>query len=57
MDLHMPFMDGFEATRKIKADPRGKETVIVVLTASAMEEDRLAVVTERGRRFSLEALP
>jgi CheY-like chemotaxis protein len=43
MDMHMPVMDGLEATRRIKADPRGKETVIAVLTASAMDDDRRAV--------------
>jgi CheY-like chemotaxis protein len=43
MDVHMPVMDGLEATRRIKSDPRGKETVIVVLTASALDEDRRAV--------------
>ena len=43
MDVHMPVMDGLEATRRIKADPRGKETVIVALTASAMDDDRRAV--------------
>jgi CheY-like chemotaxis protein len=43
MDLHMPVMDGLEATRRIKADPRGKETVIVALTASAMDDDRRTV--------------
>jgi CheY-like chemotaxis protein/anti-sigma regulatory factor (Ser/Thr protein kinase) len=47
MDVHMPVMDGLEATRRIKADPRGKETVIVVLTASAMAEDR-RVVAQSG---------
>jgi CheY-like chemotaxis protein len=36
-------MDGLEATRRIKADPRGRETVIIALTASAMDEDRRAV--------------
>jgi PAS domain S-box-containing protein len=40
MDVHMPVMDGLEATRRIKANPRGKETVIVALTASAMDDDR-----------------
>ena len=43
MDVQMPVMDGLEATRRIKADPRGKETVIAVLTASAMDDDRRAV--------------
>jgi len=40
MDVHMPIMDGIEATRRIKADVQGKETRIIVLTASAMDEDR-----------------
>jgi CheY-like chemotaxis protein len=40
MDVHMPVMDGLEATRRIKADPRGKETAIVALTASALDDDR-----------------
>jgi len=39
----MPVMDGLEATRRMKADPRGKETVIVTLTASALEDDRRAI--------------
>jgi signal transduction histidine kinase/CheY-like chemotaxis protein len=43
MDMHMPVMDGLEATRRIKAHPWGKETVIIALTASALHEDRLAV--------------
>ena len=43
MDVHMPVMDGLEATRRIKADPRGKETVVIALTASAMDHDRKAV--------------
>jgi PAS domain S-box-containing protein len=42
MDVHMPVVDGLEATRRIKADPRGKETVIMALTASAMDNDRRA---------------
>jgi PAS domain S-box-containing protein len=43
MDVHMPVMDGLEATRRIKADERGKETIVVVLTASALDDDRRAV--------------
>jgi CheY-like chemotaxis protein len=40
MDIHMPGMDGLEATRRIKTDPRGKKTVIIALTASAMDDNR-----------------
>lgn len=40
MDMRMPVMDGYEATRKIKAAARGQATVIVALTASAFEEDQ-----------------
>jgi PAS domain S-box-containing protein len=43
MDVHMPVMDGLEATQRIKADLRGKETIIVALTASALDDDRRAV--------------
>ena len=38
MDMQMPVMDGYEATKKIKADPLGQDTVIISLTASAFEE-------------------
>jgi PAS domain S-box-containing protein len=51
MDVHMPVMDGLEATRRIKADPRGKETVIVVLTASAMDDDRRTVAQSGADDF------
>jgi PAS domain S-box-containing protein len=44
MDVHMPVMDGLEATRRIKASPGGKETIVVVLTASTMESERLAAM-------------
>ncbi len=40
MDIRMPVLDGYEATRRIKSTPRGKDTPVVVLTASIFEEDR-----------------
>jgi len=40
MDMRMPFMDGYEATRRIKATTDGQATIIIALTASAFEEDR-----------------
>lgn len=39
MDMRMPEMDGYQATRRIRALPGGNETPIVALTASALEED------------------
>ncbi|MEG4498128.1 GAF domain-containing protein [Microcoleus sp. F10-C6] len=44
MDMQMPVMNGYEATRKIKAHPLGKKTVIVALTASAFEEERKTIL-------------
>jgi CheY-like chemotaxis protein len=45
MDMRMPVMDGYEATRRIKGTTKGQSTVIVALTASAFEEDREMVVS------------
>src|SRR6185369_14494525 len=39
MDLQLPGMDGFEATRMLKADPRTRDIVVVALTAYAMKGD------------------
>jgi PAS domain S-box-containing protein len=40
MDMTMPVMDGYEATRKIKESPDIKDTAIIAVTASAFEEDK-----------------
>ena len=46
MDMRMPVMDGYEATRRIKATTRGQATVIIALTATAFEEDREQILLE-----------
>ncbi len=46
MDMRMPVMDGYEATRRIKATTKGQATVIIALTASGLEEDRAVILSE-----------
>ncbi|WP_434044331.1 MULTISPECIES: ATP-binding protein [Sorangium] len=40
LDLRMPLLDGYEAASRIKSSPRGRETVVVAMTASAFEQNR-----------------
>jgi CheY-like chemotaxis protein len=41
MDVHMPEMDGLEATRRIRQDfPAARQPRVVAMTAAAFPEDR-----------------
>ena len=44
MDLSLPVLDGWEATRRIKADPRTSSTPVIALTGHALD------VHSRGAR-------
>ncbi len=39
MDLSLPVMDGWEATRRLKADEKLKDIPVIALTAHAMRGD------------------
>lgn len=40
MDMSLPSLDGWEATRRLKADPKMQHIPVIALTAHAMAEDR-----------------
>ncbi len=39
MDLNLPVIDGWEATRRLKADPATQKIPVIALTAHAMQGD------------------
>lgn len=45
MDMRMPVMDGYEATKRIKATTKGQATAIIALSASHFEETRTVILS------------
>ncbi len=44
MDMSLPVIDGWEATRRLKAEPSTREIPVIGLTAHAMAGDRDKVI-------------
>ncbi|WP_343278999.1 response regulator [Kamptonema sp. UHCC 0994] len=40
MDLRMPIVDGYTATKRIRENPKSQDTIIIALTASVFEGER-----------------
>ena len=51
MDLALPRMDGWEATRRLKADPKTAAIPIAMLTAHAFEEYRVRALAVGADAF------
>jgi two-component system cell cycle response regulator DivK len=51
MDVSVPVIDGWEATRTLKADETTKAIPIVMLTAHALEVDRVRAFAEGANGF------
>jgi CheY-like chemotaxis protein len=51
MDLGLPVVDGWEATRRIKADASTSHIPVIVLSAHAMTNDRDMAIAAGGDDF------
>ena len=45
MDMRMPIMDGYEATKHIKSTTKGSATAVIALTASVLEEEKAVILS------------
>ena len=51
MDVIMPGMNGFQATRTLNRDPATKDVPILIITTKSMETDRVWGLRQGARDF------
>ena len=56
MDLGLPIIDGWEATRQLKADAATRQIPIIVLSAHAMTNDRDLALAAGGDDFDTKPI-
>jgi len=56
MDIHLPKMNGFEVTRKLRENQAFSHTPIIALTANVMKEDIERVIESGGDAYSTKPI-
>ena len=51
MDMRLPVMDGYEATRRLKATAKGKKIPVIAVSASAFVEERNEILATGADEF------
>ncbi|NEO29752.1 MAG: GAF domain-containing protein [Symploca sp. SIO3C6] len=51
MDMRMPVLDGYEATKKIRSHLKGQATAIIALTASVFDKQRSVILSSGFNDF------
>jgi CheY-like chemotaxis protein len=51
MDMRLPVMDGYEATRRLKTMPEGKKIPVIAVSASAFVEERNEILATGADEF------
>jgi two-component system alkaline phosphatase synthesis response regulator PhoP len=51
LDIMMPFMDGFEVCRELKADPATRSIPVIMLTAKSQDDDVLTGYKEGAEYY------
>jgi CheY-like chemotaxis protein len=56
MDVGLPLMDGYEATRRLKADAQTRSIPIIILTAAAGQEDRKKALASSADEYETKPI-